>query len=211
MVKKSGLGSLRTPKGKPSGGTIGTETFSVEKGNAELITKKGYIPSEAVQLGKLNVVTEIVTSVTGVINQITQSVERVKIAKYQLEQIRITSEVELKKEKEKTKQTLIQEMAETNRHNKQIDKEIKTIEANLHKFELENTKDIAEIENNHEEKMKFLNQQEILVNQLVAVTEFLMEEIRETRQLGLEVPESIFQELNKTMQQLVELSSNLRN
>jgi hypothetical protein len=210
MSKKSGLGSLRTPKGKPSGGIGRNETFSLEKGNAELVTKKGNQPSEAVHLGKMNVVTGVIGNVTDVVNQITQSVERVKIAKYQLEQIRVTSELEIKKGKEKTKQTLIQEIAETNRHNKQVDREIKTIEADLRKFELENSKDIIQIDNNHESKMKFLNQQELLVNQMVGVIKFLMEEIRAQRSLGLNVPDNIFRELNTTMQQLVELSSNLR-
>lgn len=209
MAKKSGLGSLRTPNRKPTGGADRTETFSVEKGNAELVTKKGNKPSEAVRNGKLNLAKGIVTSATDVVNQITQSVERVKIAKNQLEQIHVTSKVELKKEKEKTKQTQIQEMAETSRHNKQIDKEIKEIKANLHKFELKNSKDIVQIENNHEEKMKFLNHQEVIADRLVGMIESMKKEIRNRRQLGLEVPETIYQELNNAMQQLVELSGNL--
>ncbi|UTR12083.1 hypothetical protein MM300_07265 [Evansella sp. LMS18] len=208
MSKTNGLGGLRPPGERPAGKK--PEMFSVEQGNVEVMDKGRSQPSEKVSLGKMDMATNIVSSVSNLGIQLSQSIENVKTARIELDKIRETSSKEIRLARESTKQVSIQEKEHTKRHRREMDKEIISIQADLVKFQEEQLTTRRKNENEHSEKLDQMKMYDRVISRLIVQLEDLIDEMREYRKLGIEVPSELRKQLQDQTQSLVDISALLK-
>ncbi|MCA0971350.1 hypothetical protein LCM20_12155 [Halobacillus litoralis] len=203
MTKKSGLGNMREPKKKKGN----SETFLVNKGNVEVLPKESHEKSYKV---KMDTVSHVADNVADIITQVTSSIEKVKVASYELEKIRENANMEITKAKEKTKETEVKEKESTKRVEVETSGRIEELQLEFKKYSLEHEREMKQIEKEHERGMHNLDSIEKNVSILSECAHVLLEEMKECRQKGVEVPDRLRDQVSEQMRVLAESMVKLK-
>jgi len=200
-MKKGGLGNLREPKIK---------SFSVEDGTAELVNNN---KSETKNTNsyKFDMISNVMDSVTGMVSEISNSIERVKVAKESTRQIVAQADRDIEVAKEKTEQVNLEQLGETKRFLAQKKVELTQIKVNYKQFLLDYKDKRNDLQFKKEVQMRELDAADQIIVALIDILKGLQREYNHCVDQGVEVPSGLRQEMTATMNKMAEISMTIFN